>query len=172
MPASDILFEGRFLRLRRRGSWEYAERTNAAGAVVIVAVTSDDRVLFTEQTRPPVDARVVELPAGLIGDQPGEHDYRTTARRELEEETGYRASRITLLTEGPSTAGLSNEHVVLVRAEGLERVGAGGGDDSEDITVYEIRREQIDGWLEQQRAEGLLVDPKVYAGLYFLSRDE
>ena len=171
MSAVEVLYEGHFLRVCRRGRWEYVERSNATGAVVIVAVTDDDRVLLTEQVRPPVDAPVLELPAGLIGDQPGEENYREAAVRELEEETGFRAADISLLTDGPSAAGLSNEQVVLVRASGLKRVGPGGGDDTEDIQVHEIPRDEVGDWLAQRRAQGTLIDPKVYAGLYFLFRD-
>ena len=172
MSAVEVLYEGKFLRLCRRGRWEYAERTGATGAVVILALTPDDCVLLTEQIRPPVDAPVLELPAGLIGDQPGEENYRDTAIRELEEETGYRSSEITLLTDGPSTAGLSNEQVFLVRAGGLERIGPGGGDDTEDIRVHAIPRTEVHDWLAKWRADGALIDPKVYAGLYFLFRGD
>ena len=171
MSEVEVLYEGRFLRMCRRGCWEYAERTNAVGAVVIVAVTPDDRVLLTEQARPPVNDNVLELPAGLIGDQSDQEDYRAAAIRELEEETGFRASEITALTDGPSTAGLSNERVILVRASRLERVGPGGGDDTEDIRVHAVPRTEVDEWLARRHADGALIDPKVYAGLYFLFRD-
>lgn len=168
MPTEETLYEGQFLRVCRRGRWEYAERTNARGAVVILAVTPDDRVLFTEQFRPPVEDRVIELPAGLVGDQPGEENVHDAAMRELLEETGYRATRIRPLTDGPSTAGFSNERVALVRALDLEQAGPGGGDASEDIRVHEIPRETVHAWLEERHAAGALIDPKVYAGLYFL----
>ncbi len=171
MTTTEVLYEGQFLRMCRRDRWEYVERTNASGAVVIVAVTPDGRVLLTEQPRPPVDAPVLELPAGLIGDQPFDENYQDTAIRELEEETGFRADEITTLTDGPSTAGLSNETVILVRASKLERVGPGGGDDTEDIRVHEIPCSEVDDWLARRRADGALIDPKVYAGLYFLFRD-
>ena len=171
MSEVEVLYEGRFLRVCRRGRWEYAERTNAAGAVVIVAVTPDDRVLITEQIRPPVNDRVLELPAGLIGDRSPDEGYRDAAVRELEEETGFRAGEISLLTDGPSTAGLTSEHVILVLASQLTRVGPGGGDDTEDIQVHEVPRAKVNDWLARRHSDGALIDPKVYAGLYFLFRD-
>lgn len=171
MTTAEVLYEGRFLRVCRRGRWEYAERTNAVGAVVIVAVTPDDRVLLTEQARPPVNDSVLELPAGLIGDQSFDENFRDAAIRELEEETGFRAGEIRLLTDGPSTAGLSNEHVILVRASHLERVGPGGGDETEDIRVHAVPTTEVDAWLARRHADGTLIDPKIYAGLYFLFRD-
>ena len=94
-PAKTILAEGKFLRLVRDGRWEYADRTRAQGAVVLVAVTDDNRLVLTEQYRIPLGQRVLELPAGLVGDIQGEEDEPlvTAADRELLEETGYQAGR-------------------------------------------------------------------------------
>ena len=63
--SSEILAAGRFLRLVRRGTWEYAERVHPRPAVVIVAVTSAGELVLVEQFRVPLQARVIELPAGL-----------------------------------------------------------------------------------------------------------
>ena len=68
MDQTETLFNGRYLRIRRRRHWEYAERTNASAAVIIVAITPEDRLLLVEQFRIPVDARSIEMPAGLVGD--------------------------------------------------------------------------------------------------------
>jgi ADP-ribose pyrophosphatase len=138
--------------------------------VVIIALTPDDSVLLVEQYRPPVSASVLEFPAGLAGDIPGreDEDLAVAALRELEEETGYRAARLKRITSGPISAGLSDEIITLFLAEDLERVSAGGGDESEAITIHEVPLLEVDGWLEDQRRAGVLVDPKVYAGLYFL----
>lgn len=162
---------GRFLRLVRQGGWEWAERTNAKGVVVIVAVTEEGKLLLVEQHRIPVGAPVIEFPAGLAGDEQGaEHeDLAVAAARELEEEAGYRPTRMELLTAGPVSAGMSGEVLTLFRAHGLVRVGQGGGVPGEDITVHEVPLAEVRSWLEARQAQGVLVDPKVYAGLYFLS---
>jgi ADP-ribose pyrophosphatase len=172
MEAFEVLGEGRHLRLVRRRGWEYAERTNAAAIVVVVAVTPDGRLLLTEQYREPVQGAVIELPAGLVGDRPGEagEDLRTAAHRELLEETGYEAEELRALAAGPPSAGLSSEVVTFVRAAGLRRVGAGGGDEHESITVHEVPLATVPDWLEAHARAGRLVDPKVYAGLYWLER--
>jgi ADP-ribose pyrophosphatase len=69
LPPPETMCEGKWLRLVRRGRWEYAERTHADGmAVIIIAATPDDRVLFVEQTRIPLDGKTIEMPAGLVGD--------------------------------------------------------------------------------------------------------
>src|SRR5690606_32855066 len=94
LPPAKTLHEGDWLRLVRRGHWEYAERTHGNGmAVIIAALTPDDRVLFVEQPRIPLAARSIEMPAGLVGDQPGEDTLEDAARRELVEETGWEPAR-------------------------------------------------------------------------------
>jgi ADP-ribose pyrophosphatase len=174
MPhAKTHLFTGRFLSLIREGHWEYAERVNATGAAIIIAVTEDAKLLLVEQYRIPCHARTIELPAGIIGDEPGTNDeaHAEAARRELLEETGYAADHLTAMTTGPASSGLSSELVTLFRATGLRRVGAGGGVAHEDITVHEVPLPDVESWLAEKSRAGLLVDPKVYAGLHFICAD-
>jgi ADP-ribose pyrophosphatase len=174
MTQSEVLFNGQWLRLMRRGRWEYAERTNQGGAsAVIVAVTDDDHVVFVEQYRVPIERRTIEMPAGLIGDSvatAGE-DVLASAARELEEETGFRAARVVPVMQGPSSAGMSSETMHFVRAFGLTRVGPGGGDGSEDIQVHLVPRADCARFLADRHAAGYGIDPKLYAGLYFIDRD-
>jgi hypothetical protein len=60
----ETVFEGKWLRMIKRGRWEYAERTNKDGmAVIIVAVTPESKLVFVEQFRVPVDCRTIEMPA-------------------------------------------------------------------------------------------------------------
>lgn len=161
------LYQGRWLTLRTRDGWEYAERNHPAGAVIIVAMTAEDRILLVEQFRVPIQQRTIEMPAGIIGDQ-GEDDAFSAARRELEEETGYACERVEYLHAGPSSAGMSTEMMTFVRAHGLSRVGPGGGDDSEDIIVHEVPRAETAAWLMAKAAEGYSIDPKLFAGLWFI----
>ena len=165
----EVLATGKYLRLVKRGHWEYADRVNSSGAVVIIAVTDENKLILTEQHRLPLDQRVIELPAGLAGDSPSvaNEDLAVAAQRELLEETGYEAGAMTLLTSGPTSAGLSTEVVTLFQARQLRRLHAGGGDEHEDIVVHEVPLIQIGAWLEEKQSQGFLIDPKVYAGLYF-----
>ena len=169
---SETLYEGKWLRLRQRGRWEYAERTHGDGmAVIIVALTPDDNVLFVEQTRIPLGGKTIEMPAGLVGDQPGEDTLEDAARRELVEETGWRPAEVDVLLVGPTSSGMSNERIAFVRARGLERVGPGGGDATEDIVVHEVPRSEAPAWLMQKRGEGYELDLKLWAGLWMLERN-
>src|SRR3546814_14554456 len=71
--ATETLFEGQYLRLKRQGHWEYAERCNANCAVIVVALTPEDKLLFVEQYRNPIGPRRTQMPAGPVGDH-GEAD--------------------------------------------------------------------------------------------------
>lgn len=166
------LYTGKFLALVKEGHWEYAERTNATGASIIVAVTDEQKLLLVEQYRIPVHARTVELPAGIIGDEPGSQneEHAEAARRELEEETGYRAGHMEALTHGPASSGLTSETVTLFLASKLTRIGSGGGVAHEQITVHEVPLKEVHDWLEAKAKAGVLIDPKVYAGLYFIGK--
>lgn len=166
-----VIAEGRHLRLVSRDGWEYAERPQVSGIVIIVAVTEENNVILVEQNRPPVDGPVVELPAGLAGDIAGSEDeaLEEAARRELLEETGYVAESFTKLFEGPPSAGLSSEVLTFFRAEGLTKVADGGGDDSEDIQIHEVPLSGITNWLlNRAETEGVQIDPKIFAGLFFV----
>ncbi|HWQ90471.1 MAG TPA: NUDIX hydrolase [Clostridia bacterium] len=168
------LYSGKFLSLIREGHWEYAHRVNATGAAIIVAVTEAERLLLVEQYRIPVHARTIELPAGIIGDEPGAADesHPEAAKRELLEETGYAAEEIEALTRGPASSGLTSEVVTLFHARKLRQTGKGGGVGHEQITVHEVPLATVHDWLQAKADAGVLIDPKIYAALYFLHRNK
>ena len=168
----ELLWQGQWLRMMRRGHWEYVERTNAGGvSVIIIARTPEGKLLFVEQVRVPIQCRTIEMPAGLVGDFDAGESLLVAAGRELLEETGWRAGRLDYLMTGPSSAGMSTELMAFVRARELVREHAGGGDDSEDILVHEIDAADAARWLAQKLAEGYSIDAKVWAGLYFADRN-
>lgn len=167
-----VLHEGRFIRMVRRDGWEYVEHPGIRGIVVIVAVTTERKLLLVEQLRRPVQRRVLELPAGMVGDRPGEEqeDFGRAAQRELREETGYEAAQLDLIMAGPYSPGRSSDFYTFYRASDLRKVSEGGGDEHEDIVVHEAPLAGIDCWLEEKAAGGLLIDPKIFVGLYFIQR--
>lgn len=169
---TSTLYEGKWLRLRKQGQWEYAERTNDGGlAVIVVVATPERRVLFVEQYRVPVGARTIEMPAGIVGDVHAGESLELAAERELLEETGWQAEKIQLLMIGPTSAGMSSERVAFVRATGLTKVHDGGGDESENIVVHEIPVDNVPAWLAEKAAQGYEMDLKLWAGLWLLDRN-
>ena len=162
MSAKQI-FEGKHVIVLSQEEWEFVERKKAKEAVAVVAITDDDRLILTEQFRAPVNARVIDLPAGLIE----EFGAEETARRELEEETGYTCARVDILATSPTSPGITSEIVHFYRAKQIRRRGKGGGVGGEDITVHAVPLREIDRWLRTQRS---LIDTKVWAGLYFATQ--
>lgn len=171
-----LLGSGRYLELVEENGWEYVRRPVAGGVggvVVIVATTNRDELVLVEQPRIPLHCRTIELPAGLVGDLPSVRGEAllTAAARELEEETGFVAERWSQIVDVPSSVGSSAEVITLFRATGLSRRGEGGGDETEDITVHVVPLSDVDAFLDAKVAAGGMVDAKVYAGLYLLSRE-
>src|SRR5213080_3972433 len=109
------IFEGKHVRVLEHDGWEFVERKNGKSAVVILAVTDDDHVILVEQFRRPVNARVIDFPAGLVGDDGG-NDPAETAKRELLEETGYFCASVERLTAGPTSPGITSETVAFYAA--------------------------------------------------------
>lgn len=165
-----IIYDGQYIRCIKEDGWEYVERNNCTGIVIIISKTAENKVLFVEQYRLPVKAKCIEFPAGLMNDEAHVHDESAVeaAKRELLEETGYQAESMRLLVEGPVSAGLSANSVMFLMAEKLTKVGHGGGVEGENIKVHEIFVGEADQWLAQMSCKGYCIDPKVYAGLYFL----
>lgn len=169
-PATlEIMASGKFLEMVRDGRWEFVRR-HARGAVFVLAVTPERELILVEQHRVPVGGRTIELPAGIYGDEDSAEGEtpEDCAIRELEEEAGYRGGSARRLLSGPVAPGLTSEILYLVQVEGLRRVNNGGGVGGEDIIVHRVPLDRIGAWLGARRAEGLMVEPRIYAALYFL----
>jgi ADP-ribose pyrophosphatase len=166
LPPLDVMWEGRFVRALKRGKWEFAGRANDIKAVVILA-EHEGRVILVDQPRVPLGVRCVELPAGLVGDDDPNATVESTAVKELEEETGFTAERVERLGEFHSSPGMLSEGFTLVRAHGVRKIGAGGGDENEDIAVHLVARCDIPAFIEEKRAEGFAIDVKLLLFLDF-----
>jgi len=154
------MWQGRFITAWREGTWEYVGRARGIHAAVIIAV-DDGHILLVEQYRVPLKAQCLELPAGLVGDETEGEAIETAAARELEEETGYRPAHIEKLGRFASSPGMVSETFTLVRATGLEKVGAGGGDGHENIIVHRVPLADVPAFIEAKRAEGCAMDVKL-----------
>ncbi|KAI0332070.1 hypothetical protein GY45DRAFT_1321362 [Cubamyces sp. BRFM 1775] len=153
--------------------WEFAERptrpSSGIDAVAILALLRSESgkfppsTIIIEQFRPPVDRYVVELPAGLIGE--GE-SAEETAIRELEEETGFKASGIAqsspLLVSDP---GMTNANMKLVTVdvpfpENLE-MPAQKLDPGEFIQVRIVELAKLRAELQAYEQKGFVIDAKL-----------
>src|ERR1051326_7998157 len=114
------VFEGKHVVVRERDGWEFIERKSATEAAAVIALTDDDELILVEQYRRPVDARVIDLPAGLVE---GGDDAAATAKKELEEETGYSCEHVEFLGKYATSPGITSEIVSLFRAHGVKRSG-------------------------------------------------
>ncbi|MCM8731878.1 NUDIX hydrolase [Hephaestia sp. GCM10023244] len=160
MGPVETVWQGRFIAARRQGKWEYAARARGIQAAVILAIDAGD-VILVEQYRVPLGRQCLELPAGLVGDETAGESAETSAARELEEETGYRAARIEKLGFFYASPGMVSEGFTLVRAHGLTKVGPGGGDGDEQIIVHRVPLATIADFVATKRAEGLAIDVKL-----------
>jgi ADP-ribose pyrophosphatase len=154
------MWGGRYISALKRGRWEYVSRTGSTNAVVILA-EHDGKVILIEQYRVPVGGRCLELPAGLVGDEDEHATVEETAVNELEEETGFTCERVERLGEFHSSPAMVAESFRLVRAVGVRRIGEGGGNEHEDITVHLVAREDIPSFIQQRRDAGTAVDVKL-----------
>ena len=159
----EVVWAGKFITAKVKGKWEYVARSRGIRAAVILAIDEEDHVLLVEQFRVPLGRACLELPAGLVGDDDSAagEDATAAANRELIEETGYRAGRMEVLGEFYSSPGMVSESFTLLRAHQLERVGPGGGTDSEDITVHRVALSQLADFIETARGRGLGIDVRL-----------
>ena len=155
-----IVWQGRFLTTKTKGSWEYVSRARGIKAAVILAV-DDGHVLLVEQFRVPLGVPCLELPAGLIGDETDNEVMEEAAARELEEETGYRPGRIELVGECYSSPGMVSESFFFVRAHDLVKTGDGGGVEGENITVHRVPLDKVADFMATKRAQGCAMDAKL-----------
>jgi 8-oxo-dGTP pyrophosphatase MutT (NUDIX family) len=179
-----VVYRGSHLCFSRTvGGWEYASRSGAAEGVAILGLTTENKIVLVEQTRPPLGKNVIELPAGLV--ERGDNGT-ATASRELMEETGYCCTAVRLLYRGTTSPGLSDEINSVYLAAGLTREEPatadfefpdgsvrhaqtrGNKDEGEHIVVWEVPLVTVSSWLKAREEEGYLVDLKVFGGISFL----
>ena len=140
---SELVFAGKLLHVRRDtvrlpdGHDSVREWITHPGAVVVIAQLDNSKLLFERQYRYPLRRVFLELPAGKI--DAGEH-MLDTARRELREETGYKAKTWRHLGTMHPCIGYSDEHIEIFYAHGLSYVGA-APDHGEVLDLIELRLE-------------------------------
>ncbi len=132
------------------------------GAVTILAVTEDERVVLVRQFRYAIGQETVELPAGKLDPHEKPLD---AAIRELGEETGYMAASVTLLHTFYSAPGFCDEKMYLYEARGLT-LGEIHPDEDEFLAPILLSKHEAKEWV----ANGKITDAKTLIGLlHFLS---
>ena len=121
------------------------------GAVAVIALTADDRIVFVEQYRKPLERSLLELPAGKM--EPNEAAEKT-ARRELEEETGYTTDSLTYITSFYTSPGFADELIHLYYTDWLIRLKEPVALDEDEFV--EVR------YLTLEEAEQCVVNQEIY----------
>ncbi len=144
--SSEIIYEGKIVKLQidevqlPNGKTSKREIIKHPGAVAILPITDDGSILFVEQFRKALERTLLEIPAGKM--EQGE-DPETTAKRELEEETGYECETIVHLASFYTSPGFADEIVHLYKAEGLTKgAGLNQPDEDEFVEVKKLTLEQ------------------------------
>jgi ADP-ribose pyrophosphatase len=165
---SETLLQGSFLHVRRdtvrlpTGDSATREYVVHPGAVMVVPLLDDGRLVLERQYRWPLQRVLLEFPAGKI--DPGE-DARSCAVRELAEETGYRAAEWARAGVMHNAAAYSTEAIEVWFARGLS-LGERQLDHGEHIDVIDMDAAELD----RLAASGELTDAKTLIGLLWLSR--
>ncbi len=166
--SSDLLFQGSFLQVQRDtvaqpdGRQTTREYVRHPGAVAVLPLLDDGRLLLERQWRHPLGRVLLELPAGKI--DPGE-SAAACAVRELKEETGYTAREWAYACTLHNAAAYSDEHIEIWFARGLT-AGAQRLDEGEFIELVAMSESALDAAAKC----GELTDAKTLIGLLWLQR--
>lgn len=163
----ETLYEGKVISLRVEevelpdGKRATRELVRHPGAVAILAITSEGKLVFVEQYRKALERSLIEIPAGKI--DPGEAP-EVTAVRELEEETGYGAREFTFIQSFATSPGFADEVIHLYLARDLYPIeNPAAGDEDEFINLMEVSLAEA----EEMMADGAIFDAKTaFAVLY------
>ncbi len=162
--ASETIYEGRVIKVQvdevllPNGKTAKREIVRHQGAVAVLPLTDDGRMVAIRQFRKPLGRSIVEIPAGKL--EPGE-DPLACAKRELEEETGYQASQFTHLSSFYTSPGFADELLHLYVATGLID-GAARPDEDEFVEVMHLTLEEA----QALHASGEIRDAKTVLALF------
>jgi len=165
---STLVYDGGFIKVRKDnarlpdGSVSTREYIEHPGAVAMLALLDNGKLIMERQYRYAPQREFIEIPAGKIDYQ---EDILLTAQRELLEETGYVASEWTHLTTTWPCIGYADERIEYFLARGLTHQGR-QLDDGEFLEVFELSLEEALDWVRQ----GKINDSKTIVGLFWLEK--
>lgn len=154
---SEPIYDGRIIKVKKdvvvlpNGETSIRELVVHPGAVGIIPITADGKLIVVEQYRKPLERSLVEIPAGKL--EPGE-EPAVTAVRELEEETGFGAKSFTYLQSIATSPGFANEVIHLYIAKDLYKIeNPASLDEDEFVELMTISLEE---------AEEMILDGRIY----------
>ena len=152
---SQSIFKGKVISLKvddvtlPNGETSKREIVNHPGAVAIIAITGEGKLVVVEQYRKALERSIIEIPAGKL--EPGELP-EITAARELEEETGYGCNELTYLQSFATSPGFADEVIHLFVARGLYKIeNPAAMDEDEFVELMEITVEEGERLVAQQK---------------------
>ncbi|ENQ3078862.1 NUDIX hydrolase [Bacillus sp. WLY-B-L8] len=153
--ATEPIFDGRIIKVRvdevvlPNGETSKREIVKHPGAVAIIAITDDEKIVLVEQYRKAMEKTLIEIPAGKL--EPGEKP-EVTAIRELEEETGYICDNMELITSFYTSPGFADEIVYVYEATGLKKKEDKADlDEDEFVELMEVSLEEALQLIKEQR---------------------
>ncbi|MEH7354063.1 NUDIX hydrolase [Neobacillus drentensis] len=169
---SEEIFSGKVISLHLQdvelpnGKQAKREIIKHPGAVAILAITNDNKVVMVEQYRKALERTIVEIPAGKLekGEEPA-----VCARRELEEETGYECEHLELLTSFYTSPGFADEIIHVFLAKGLtKKENAAALDEDEFVNLEELTLEEVEQYVKEQK----IYDAKTIFAVQYLQLQE
>lgn len=143
------------------GKTSTRELVKHPGAVAVIPITEDKKILFVEQYRKPLEKSLIEIPAGKL--EPGEKP-EVTAIRELEEETGYTTSNLTYVTSFYTSPGFADELMYIYLATDLKQLREPvAGDEDEFVELLPLTLDEAEAYVQNQRIHDAKTN---YAVLY------
>lgn len=149
------IYEGKVISLRvdtvslPDGNTSKRELVKHPGAVAIIPITKEGKIIFVEQYRKALEKSIIEIPAGKL--EPGE-EPEVTAVRELEEETGYTTQKLKKLGSFYTSPGFADELLHVYEADNLELLTQKvAGDEDEFVELMELTLEEAEGLVEEER---------------------
>lgn len=169
---TEQIFSGKVVRLQvdevllPNGNTSKREIIKHPGAVAILAVTDEQKIVLVEQYRKALERTIVEIPAGKL--EEGE-DPAVCARRELEEETSYTCEKLELLTSFYTSPGFANEIIHLYIATNLtKKLDAAPLDEDEFVRVLELTLNEAIQYVQEQK----IYDAKTAYAIQYLQLRE